>query len=373
MKRQQERRVESLLDYIQVMKEERLEECISRGENARYPQICAAAFRRNGSLDIQAMVDEFQSYIGNSLTEMQNRHFLAFSQHYGLPTNLLDFSYSPLISLYFACSGNEEKEGYVYFLSKERLIDITRNLDLVKPGLFSQLLLAAPKTEALYDGITKFFCQDERYVAEFLEGIDRMIGRLPRNERVHRALRQALRTIRTEGVCSMDDLESLIKILDRNRPFAGELEPEIKTKYLGAFGHIFCRVLSYAFLIRDKDAKLEFPFYFTYEPANITARVSNQSSILIYQLYGIDNLRQAIIPDFEVTIANKEEILSDLDHLGINEKFIFNDYDHIASYIKRKHLKTADETEEKWTKIQKMAGEFPIRKGIWYQQHKKEV
>ena len=52
MKRQQERRVESLLDYIQVMKEERLEECISRGENARYPQICAAAFRRNGSLDI---------------------------------------------------------------------------------------------------------------------------------------------------------------------------------------------------------------------------------------------------------------------------------------------------------------------------------
>ena len=37
MKRQQERRVESLLDYIQVMKEERLEECISRGENARYP------------------------------------------------------------------------------------------------------------------------------------------------------------------------------------------------------------------------------------------------------------------------------------------------------------------------------------------------
>ena len=118
---------------------------------------------------------------------------------------------------------------------------------------------------------------------------------------------------------------------------------------------------------------MEFPFYFTYEPANITARVSNQSSILIYQLYGIDNLRQAIIPDFEVTIANKEEILSDLDHLGINEKFIFNDYDHIASYIKRKHLKTADETEEKWTKIQKMAGEFPIRKGIWYQQHKKEV
>ena len=82
MKRQQERRVESLLDYIQVMKEECLEECISRGENARYPQICAAAFRRNGSLDIQAMVDEFQSYIGNSLTEMQNRHFLAFSQHY---------------------------------------------------------------------------------------------------------------------------------------------------------------------------------------------------------------------------------------------------------------------------------------------------
>ncbi len=66
-------------------------------------------------------------------------------------------------------------------------------------------------------------------------------------------------------------------------------------------------------------------------------------------------MKQAIIPDFKVTIRNKQEILEDLDHLGINEKFIFNDYDHIASYIREKHLKKAEKQKEKWENLQKMA------------------
>ncbi len=51
------------------------------------------------------------------------------------------------------------------------------------------------------------------------------------------------------------------------------------------------------------------PFYFTYEPANITNRVSNQSSIFLYQLYGINEIRQEIQPDFRLKISNKTEIL----------------------------------------------------------------
>lgn len=355
-KMKEEYLAENLLDYIQIIKENRLEEYISRGENDKYPQIRAAAFRQNDSLDIQAMVDDFRSYIGNALTEMQNQHFLAFSQHYGLPTNLLDFSYSPLISLYFACSGENEKDGYVYFLSKKRMIDITRNLELVRPGLLNQLILASAKTEDLYNGITSVFCREEKYAAEFLLGIDHMIGRLPRSEKLHRTLTETLSKIRQRGFFVMDDLDPVIKVLDRCRPFAGDLEPELKIRNMGSFSYIFCRVLSYIYLIRDPKVQMEFPFYFTYEPANIASRVTNQSSVLIYQLYGIGGLKQGIFPDFTVRITNKEEILSDLDHLGINEKFIFNDYDHIASYIKKKHLKTADQQEKTLSRIQSLSG-----------------
>ncbi len=43
--------------------------------------------------------------------------WLAVAQHYGLPTRLLDWSYNPLVSTYFAVESNPDHDSAIYILS----------------------------------------------------------------------------------------------------------------------------------------------------------------------------------------------------------------------------------------------------------------
>ena len=83
---------------------------------------------------------------------------------------------------------------------------------------------------------------------------------------------------------------------------------------------------------------------FKYAPTLIFERGRNQQGLFIYQtylsyieqVYNAEILaQQRVWPDKIIVIENKNLIHKELDFIGINEKFIYGDFDNVASYIKK--------------------------------------
>lgn len=103
-----------------------------RGENRDYgiTKITASAFRpENEDFDYVSACKEFYEEVYPKLKGDAQESFLAFCQHHGIPTNLIDVTSNPLVALWFACQESKEMaDGFVYCFHDD-FIDIT---DFVK-------------------------------------------------------------------------------------------------------------------------------------------------------------------------------------------------------------------------------------------------
>lgn len=97
--------VGSLSEYIAAIEKYDLFNYISRGESEKYEKPLSSGIHRKNFEIYSKMLEQYHLDVEMSINRTQDKNFLAFAQHHGIPTNLLDFSFSPLVSLYFSMDG----------------------------------------------------------------------------------------------------------------------------------------------------------------------------------------------------------------------------------------------------------------------------
>lgn len=171
--------INSLADYIKLLEKYSATDYLFRGEHchldskgnaASYDSRVAGAFRpkykvqgKQEFADFMEPIKQFYYDVGHRVTEIEKQEFLAFSQHFGLDTNLLDVSENPLAALFFACqeedcckykTDNLVNEGVVFIFSKKSFVDIT---EVVKTAPMEKDIFAEVPFKEMSKAFQKFF------------------------------------------------------------------------------------------------------------------------------------------------------------------------------------------------------------------------
>lgn len=124
-------KIENLQDFILKVQDFPVGSWYYRGESKDYGKSknLASGYRwmqekNRAFIDLINLRVEFFREVGAKLSDKEVENFLAYSQHHGLPTELLDITTNPMVALYFACESNPDDDGYLYFLTTGLLIQM---------------------------------------------------------------------------------------------------------------------------------------------------------------------------------------------------------------------------------------------------------
>ena len=371
--------IDSVSKYLEVLKNKDLANAYYRGEPRKYDNIAAACYRNNfadyDNFIIEDMIEDYFFNMSEQLTDLEKQNFLAYSQHHGLPTNLLDITLNSLVALYFASSNNEDDVGYVHIFKEDRFIECQKLISGTKIDYIYNSILE--KTEAriiIFEALKNNYL---RYRLPFLDKLEEIINQfievknpvgIKLDEKELSEVKVAFRWFKSNKKSIVEDPDKIKKLTEtmlkenksenltcwRNiyRNIDDALVDHGKKSYFRVDIIIKVYLATFIYLLNHSyNYNYELPNFplILYKPDASFDRMKLQSGRFIYQnvfyWYLNDYVRnnnvchytQKIIPDFSIKISNKANILKELDLIGINKLTLFNDPDNIADYIYKKH------------------------------------
>jgi hypothetical protein len=370
--------INSLSEFIDLISNQKGKYTYFRGEANRYKDLNGSAFRpynggenKEKEFPFLEMMNEFKRSVWNNIDDNTKNTFLPFCQHYGIPSNLVDISSSPLTALYFACKEGKEKNirqddfpldncGYVYEFSANHMVKITELIDKLDDDNFL-IEISLDNSDFIYDFTRIMYDFEKRNRNGFYNLFKQLLSdyrdngdleNLTKSEKFNSAIHEhkELPLPRAESFYEIINDDNWIELLalDETMGKVSEMRPFCDA--------VYCNSVFYLTLLRRHIRFiLDFQEYvtyingmplFIYDPILSFSRAVNQKSVFIYQgflsydddIYNHHVLPlQRIMPDEVIVVKDKEKILEELDYLGINEEFIYNDFDTIAKSIKKKY------------------------------------
>ena len=205
-------------------------------------------------------------------------------QHYGLPTRLLDFSLNPLVALYFACQTSKDEK---YKSDNGEIIALysgINQIDSKEVERYAKLIT--------YQGATEKAFQQKMNIKEPLSGDPSENNGWPVNQIV-------MNKYFPHFHCFIPAIHNNERISRQNGVFM-------------LFGHYY---------------KTKTPF--EKKPFELQKNI-------------IKLLSPKLKYHFLIPSEKKEEILFELDTIGINHAFLFPELEHQAFYLDKKYLRKAE-------------------------------